>query len=48
MISPWFFLCCAAISVYMSVCSPRYNRTFAILIGVFVGLAAMRLGLGQT
>jgi hypothetical protein len=27
--SPWFMLCCAAVSYYMAVTSPRYNSTHA-------------------
>jgi hypothetical protein len=45
--SPWFMLCCAAVSYYMAVTSPRYNSTFGILAGAFIGFAAMFAGIGQ-
>ncbi len=47
MISPWFLLCLAAVAFYYHIASPRYNRTFGILCGMFLATGLLCLGVGK-
>lgn len=47
MLSPWFLLCCSAGAFYMGRTSPRYNRAFDFLCGIFLAFGSLQLGFGS-